>query len=155
MCSALAEIMQIPAAVHHKTDMKKINTINTNSGFVAFASLLVISAVVLIIALSAPLLSVTEITTSLGFAKGNESLAVAEGCAEEALLRLRDDVAYSGATINIGNGSCDISVSGAGANRTINIDATVSVPPDYVKHLEITVQRTGNSINVLTWQEVP
>ncbi|MBP7842672.1 hypothetical protein KA017_01575 [Candidatus Woesebacteria bacterium] len=130
-----------------------MNKKNKN-GFIAFTSLLVVSAVILTIALSIPLLAVTQANTSLGTAKGAEALKLAEGCADEALLRLRDSVTYTGGTLTYGGGSCTIAVSGSGSDRTIDIDATVSVPPDYVKHLQITVKRTGNSINILTWQEV-
>lgn len=124
-----------------------------NDGFVAFTSLLVISAVALIVAISIALLGIGESRASLDFKKGQEVLKAAEGCVEEALLRLRDSGLYSGGALNVGDGSCNIVISGSGSSRTITVEATISDPPDYVRNIEVTVKRTGNSINILTWQE--
>jgi len=123
-------------------------------GFIAFTSLLVISAVALAIATSISLLGITEAKSSLDFKKGQEVLKIAEGCLEESLLRLRDDVNYTTGSLNLSGGSCNITVSGAGANRTISITATIPGPPSYTKNLSATVKRAGNSINLLTWQEI-
>lgn len=127
-------------------------------GFIAFTSLLVVSAVALAIAVSISLLGITEASTSLGFKKGQEVLKIAEGCAEEALLRLRDDATYDldGAEVSLPglDGSCTMDISDTGANRTIDITATISGPPQYVKKLQITAKRAGNSINITSWQEV-
>lgn len=123
-------------------------------GFIAFTSLLVVSAVTLAIAASISLLGIGEANTSLGFKKGQEALKVAEGCAEEALLRLRDNANYADSSLNVGNGSCNISISGTGRDRTINITATIFGPPNYVKKIQVTAKRAGSSINLISWQEV-
>ena len=123
------------------------------NGFIAFTSLLIISAVALAIAASISLLGVDEAKSSLSFKKGQESLKLAEGCLEEALIRLRDDNDYTGGSLNLGDGSCTIGVSGEGNDRTITIQSTISDPPDYIKNLSATVKLTGNSIKLVTWQE--
>lgn len=128
--------------------------LQANEGFIALISVLIISAVTVAIVLSIPLLGITESRSALGFKKGQEVLKIAEGCVEEALLRLRDKANYSGGSLNVGDGSCTISISGTGSDRTVDITATLSVPPDYVKKLQITAKRIGNSINIVTWQEV-
>lgn len=135
--------------------MRQISVaVNKNQqGFIAFTSLLVISAVTLAIAVSISLLGISEANTSLGFKKGQETLKIAESCAEEALLRLRDNASYSGGSLNVGNGSCTISISGTGSDRTIDISATLTGPPDYVKKIQVTAKRVGNSINIVSWQE--
>ncbi len=124
-----------------------------NSGFIALTSVLIISAVVLAIAVSVSLLGIGEANSSLTFARGEETKKVAESCVEEALLRLRDTGSYSGGTLSVGNGSCTIAVSGAGSNKTIDVIATLSGPPQYVRKLQVTVKRVGNSVNVLSWSE--
>lgn len=124
-------------------------------GFIAFTSLLVISAVTLAIALSIPILGVTEANTSLGFAKGQEALKIAEGCNENALIRLRDSAIYTGGNHSVAGGSCSIAVSGSGSSRTITVTATASGKPTYTKRIQTNIQRTGNSINITSWQELP
>lgn len=133
--------------------MKNRLSYNQN-GFIAFTSLLVISTVVFFIAISVPIIGVTEANNSLGFARSQAALKIAEGCNEEALIRLRDDVNYSGGTLNLGYGSCTSVVSGTGSNKTIDTTASLTEPPNFVRRTQITVKRTGNSINILTWQEI-
>lgn len=123
-------------------------------GFIALTSLLVISAAALAVAVSISLLGIGEAKSSLDFKKGQETLKIAEGCVEEALLRLRDNAGYSGGSLNVGDGSCTINISGTDSNWVIDVSAEITGPPDYVRSLQITVKRTGNSINILTWQEV-
>lgn len=124
-----------------------------NQGYIAFSSLLVISAVVLAVSVSVALQGVTESQASLTYKKGQESLVAANGCVEEALIRLRDNVNYTGGNLSLGNSTCVIGLSGVGADRTIVVTSTISDPPDYVKHLQITVKRAGNSVNILSWSE--
>lgn len=127
---------------------------NKKNGFVAIFSIIVICAVALAVAVSISLLGIGEADTSLSYAKGAETQKIAEGCLEEAMLRLRDKSTYSGGSLNIGNGSCTIAVSGTDPDRTIDITATIVGPPLYTKKLQITVKKAGNSINIVSWQEV-
>jgi hypothetical protein len=127
---------------------------NLQMGFVALTTMLVISAVALAASISISLIGVSRVKNSLDFKKGQETLKIAEGCAEAALLGLRDDVDYSGGSLIIGNGTCTIGISGAGSNRTIDVEATISDSSTYVKRLQLTVVRTGNSINIITWKQV-
>lgn len=135
--------------------MKQLNNLPpSRQGFIAFTTILIVSAVTLAIAVSVSLLGITEANTSLGFKKGQETLKIAEGCGEEALLRLRDDSSYSGGSLTVGDGSCAITISGVGSSKTIDITATIIGPPEYVKKIQISAKRIGNSINIISWQEV-
>jgi len=131
----------------------KMNESN-KSGFIAFTSLLVVSVVTLAIAISIPLLGITEANNSLGYKKSQEALKIAEGCVEEGLLRMRDVPIYTGGTLDIGDGSCSISATGSGTMRVMEVAATVSGQPEYSRKIYITAKRKGNSINLLTWQEI-
>ncbi len=130
------------------------NTNKKQAGLMAISSLLIISAVALAIAVSISMIGIGEAQNSLTYKKGAEVLKVAESCVEESLLRLRDDVNYSGGSLQVGNGSCTINVIGAGSDRTIDVTGTISGPPQFVRQLQLTVKRTGQSINILTWQEI-
>lgn len=126
----------------------------SHEGLIAFTSLLIISAVALGISVSIVLLGIGEAGSSLAYKKGQETLKIAEACAEEALLRLRDNVTYSGGTLNVGDGSCTMSISGSGSIRTIDIVATITGPPRFVKSIRVTARRLGNSISITGWNEV-
>jgi len=127
---------------------------NMQEGFVALISIVVISTVALGIAVSISLLGVGEARSALDFKKGNETLKIAEGCIEESLLRLRDNANYTGGSLNVGDGSCAITISDTGADRTIDVEAEITTPVDYIRNIRVTVKRVGNSINVVSWQEM-
>ena len=124
-------------------------------GFIAFTSILVITVVVLAIAVSTSILGIQEANTSLGAKKGIETLTIAESCAEEALLRLRDDAGYTGTVLPlpVGNGSCTIEVTGVGQNFIATSSATIAGPPAYKKKLQVTIKKGGDSVTVSDWRE--
>lgn len=143
--------LQILVAVHHKILM---NQYSHNSGFVAFTSILVISAVVLAIATSISLIGIGSVKSALSGKKGQEALKVAESCVEEGLLRLRDDGNYVGGTLNVGDGFCTISVGGSGVDRTIDAAGSLVGPPSFTKRIRVTLKKAGNSVNITGWQEI-
>ena len=120
------------------------------SAFIAFTSLLVIAAVTLAIAVSVSLIAVSGLKNSLSYKNGKRISQFAEACLEESLLRLRDDIYFTGTSLNINNLSCTIVVSGIGANRTIYIESSTTIPPIYTKKLTASIKRLGNSINLLS-----
>ncbi|MDH5533904.1 MAG: hypothetical protein OEX81_05785 [Candidatus Pacebacteria bacterium] len=126
----------------------------SQQGFVAFTSLIVISAVTLAIATSVALMGIDHAQGSLSISKNQETLAMTKSCAEEALIRLRNVASYSGGTLNMTAGSCIISISGTGGNKTIDITSNISGPPTYTKSVRLTVKRIDGSINIVSWQEL-
>ncbi len=130
---------------------------SSQSGVVAFMTMLVVSAVALAVAVSISLLGVSEARNSLDFKRGHETLKIAEACVEEGLLRLRNEDTYTGTggtPLPVGNGLCTISVSGVTNDRTIDATATLSTTPSVTKSVQVTAKRTGNSINIVSWQEL-
>lgn len=126
-------------------------------GFIAFTSILVISVVILSIAVSTSLLGIQEADTSLVVKKGLETLTIAESCAEEALIRLKDNQTYTGTgatPLPVGNGSCTIEITGVGQNFIATTSATLQGPPMYRKKVQITIKKGGNSIAVSDWREI-
>jgi hypothetical protein len=123
------------------------------SGLTAITSLLIISTVAIGIAISVSLLGITEAQNALSFHQGMRAGYSATSCVEEALLRLRDDVQYSGGSLQVGDASCTIQVSGTGSNRTIVAEGEITGPPSFVKEITVAVKRTGGSITILDWEE--
>jgi hypothetical protein len=123
-------------------------------GFIALTTMLVISAVALAVSISISLIGVSRAKNSLDYIKGQKTLKIAEGCAEVALLELRDDVNYLGGSPTMGDGMCTISISGAGSDRTIDVEATISEASVYVRRLQLTIKRTGNSVNIVSWNQI-
>jgi len=125
------------------------------NGFIAFTSVLVIAAIALAIVMSISLLGINEAQASLSLKKSQETLQIAQSCVEEALLQLRNDNTFSGLTLSVGDGSCSISITETGANKTIDVTADLIGPPDYTRRLRVTARTVHDDVNLLTWEEIP
>jgi hypothetical protein len=123
-------------------------------GYIAFASLLVIAAVTLAVAVSTALLGLREAVTAFAFARGEETLKVAESCIEEALLRLRRSAKYTGGTLSVGEGSCTVTVSGSPSGVLLTSVGTIPGPPAFTKRILVSAKVVGNAVNILSWAEV-
>lgn len=89
-------------------------------GYIALTAIIIILAVTLTVAMSANLLSIDSGTTDLALITGKDAFGAAEACIEEALFQLRSDANYPGSNLNLDDASCTMTVTGTGAERTIN-----------------------------------
>jgi len=119
-------------------------------GFIAITTVLIISALVLMVGIGVSLESIGEIKMGLQRSLSSESYYLANLCVEEALMKLKEDSAYLGdEIINLGNGSCTIlPIEG---NWTIKISASSS---DQVKKIKLIVSQINPEIIVDSWEEV-
>lgn len=123
-------------------------------GSIALISLLVISAFTLILAVK-----MAESGISIGYqhvnnVSGQTSYYGAEGCFEEALIKIEDDTSFSGETINFASGSCVITVSGVNP-KTVDVTLTQG---DYQQTFRgiVNVTQNGHAINasLSSWEEI-
>lgn len=125
-----------------------------SKGFIALISILAISAIGGTIALGLILLGINSTRTSLVYIQSAQARALANACAEEALMKLRESIYYSGnETVSLTSGSCQIqTISGTGnTNRTINTTATVS---SATRKVQVIVATVNPAISLTSWQEV-
>lgn len=125
-------------------------------GVAALLTIVIISTAALIMAYSASILGLGELEMGYDSQQGGEAFSAADGCMEEALRQLRIDTGYSGDSLNLSNGSCIISISGAGNDRIITVIGTVG---DYNKKIETDITFsdsaiTGVVITINSWQEL-
>ena len=125
-------------------------------GAIALISLLIITAVALAIGLSLNLLGIDEMRMGFRESKSSETYHVAESCLEEALMRFKRDANYSGGTLQIGNGSCNINIVVNGSQRTITVTGTVD---QLIRKIQtvINVLNDGTTFGneTVDWQEIP
>jgi len=124
-----------------------------NKGFIALTSILVISVVALSIAVSVAILGVGEAKNSLDYKKGIEALRIAEACAEEGLLRSRNDLSFTSGGLSFQNGTCNIQVTDTGSGSQVDVEGIVTGPPNYHKNIRILSEQDGNGVTIVTWQE--
>jgi hypothetical protein len=107
-------------------------------GYIALASILVISVVIVVIGTSVALLSINEIQSSLSNKKSEQGLGFVDSCVEEALLRLNEEIAIP-ALLTLPEGTCTATVnSQTGANWTFTVNGTSE---GYSKTVRVSVIR--------------
>ncbi|MEK7453097.1 MAG: hypothetical protein AAB614_02570 [Patescibacteria group bacterium] len=138
--------------------IKKIDTKfkfqNSQRGFAALLTIVVVSVAVLILAYSASILGLGELDLGYTSQKGEEAFAIADGCMEESFRRLRLNVVYLGETITTSNGLCVISVVAVGSDRTITV--TANTTDFYYKKIEANITLSSDILPVITinsWAE--
>lgn len=127
---------------------------NNQKGFVALISILIIGAIVLTISIGLSLRSIGETNMSLGEQESHRALALANLCAEQALMKLENTLNYAGGEpVTIGSKSCDIlTISGSGNfNRTIKTQSVVS---GYTKKVRVEVSQISPTMQITSWEEV-
>lgn len=119
-------------------------------GFVALVTVLIVSALVLIVTIGLSLRTIDEMEMGLQKSLSSETYYFANLCAEDALMKLKANSNYSGdEVINIGKGSCTIlPIEG---NWTIKISASFS---GQVKKMRLVISQIHPEIVVDSWQEV-
>lgn len=134
-----------------KNFLMPVKKTQKRKGYVALSSLLVISAVVLMVVISASLLSLSEGQMGDSVRKGEEAFFFVEGCLEEALLRARDSSVYEGGVLNLPDGQCTIDIIKDDGNWTV----TASGSKDgYQRSVEAQIRRGCDQIELISWQEV-
>lgn len=125
-------------------------------GLIALITVLIISAVILLIILSTNLLGIDVAQIGLKKYKSSQAIYLANACAEEALFQLLQDFDnISGGKLTINGETCSFSINLAQhTTRTRTILAQSQVE-NFVKKLNIYVLKYGERLKIIDWQEVP
>ncbi|KKT49402.1 MAG: hypothetical protein UW40_C0021G0005 [Parcubacteria group bacterium GW2011_GWF2_44_17] len=115
--------------------------------------MLVIGAVGLAITISLILLGLGSSRTSFALEQSNQTKALTNACAEEAMQQIRDSMSFTGnGNLSLGQGTCNYTVtSQGGQNRTITALGTVGT---IVRKVKIIISKINPTITVTSWQEV-
>jgi len=129
-----------------------MNILSTKTkGYIAITTVLLISAVTLMIAVTVTLVSINEGQSSLASSKGEERLSFVDGCMEDAILKIRNSASYAGGTTTTPDGNCSITVSKVGSVYTVTAS-----PADltFMKKLQAVVTRGASTVTITSWQEI-
>jgi len=130
--------------------MMRVRT-NNQQGYIALIAVIIIVAATLAISLSLNILSIGETQAGLIKQQSVQVFGIADTCMQEAYLRLERESEYSGASLNINDGSCAIIVTDAGADKLIVVTAALQ---DIQRKLESLVTVNGNQVTVQYWKEL-
>jgi hypothetical protein len=122
-------------------------------GSIALITILVVSAILLIVVLGA---SESQITTSyqyLNTTSNKSTYYFAESCLEEAMGQIKIDENYSGNTVDFtdDNASCDIDIAGDNINITVNYE---NYTQDYQAEISISTNGEANNVRLLNWEKI-
>ena len=126
--------------------MKKI----TNSSGQVLVTLLVFMVISIIITSAAVVILLVNSESGTKTVLGDEAYYTAESGAENALLRLLRDPYYNGETLQIGNGTATIAISGANP-KTIQSIGKVG---NFTRTIQVTTSYTDNVLTVTSWKEL-
>jgi len=100
--------------------------IKNQSGLTALVTLVIISFVALLVALSVNLISISEMQMGYEQSRSAKAFWAAEACLDEALIRLKRDTNYSSGSLTIDQATnCNISIAPSGNKRIITTTGTV------------------------------
>lgn len=128
-------------------------TADSNRGFIALISAVVISAVLLLIVVSSGLLSINSRSNILDSELKERSDSTADACADEALYQLALDASYPGGTYSLNSlDKCTVGkITNPAGNTQFEVQATSS--NNSVTSLKV-VANSGD-LSIISWEEIP
>ncbi len=122
----------------------------TQRGYIALMTALVISAILVLIAVSGGLSGFFSRFSALDDELKAQSLALADSCGSQVRLALINDPNYiGGQAISLGDGSCAILPTTSDNPRTFKISAQTKDA-----HTNLIIVLDANSADINSWQEV-
>lgn len=128
--------------------------INKQKGSIALISILIISAILILLVLGSSEGNISTSYQYLNKESGKTSYYTAEACLEETIIRIEADTTFSGTTLAIGDTTCQSTVSNDTpklvlinvnyGNYSENFQATVSV----------TTSGQANNATLLSWGKI-
>lgn len=121
-----------------------------DSGYIALTTVILLSAVIILITTATSLLAIGEAQSSFALFNGENTLTFVEGCMEDALLKSQASATYSGGTITRPEGTCIITVT-----KNVNvwtITATTTATP-YTRTIQAIITRS-TSLTLTSWKEL-
>lgn len=122
-------------------------------GYVALFGVIIIGALALVIGLSFMAWALNSTKSSRDYNSSQQAKALANACAEQALLEISNSTSYTGSTtLTIGSGQCTYVVSNlGGSNRQINASGTIN---SVTRRAKILIDQVSPSINITSWEEL-
>jgi len=129
-----------------------MRSLNLRKSYIAFTTLLILSAVFLLVGVTMTIISIFQAQQSLSQEIGSRAYGLAEGCAADALLDSFYDDNYAGGTRTYPEGSCTVSVSKVGDNWVLDVESVLAA--GYRKRVRVNILRETSGIQVLSWKQV-
>ena len=121
-----------------------------NQGYIALTSLIVVTALVILIGISVSTLSINDLQSSFAAFRNEEGIDLIESCVEDALLRLNEEGSIPG-SITIAGRTCSVTSTQEGNNWDFTVESSNE---GYTKKIRVTASRTS-TVSITSWKEAP
>jgi len=133
--------------------MKKY-TINNKKGSIALIGVLIISAILIILTIGMSESNLSLMDEYLNNESSQNMYHIAEGCLEETIIRIEDNVSFSGTTLGLGDVICVSSVTGT-TTKTISIELTyLNYTQNFSAQVSVTTNGQANNVSLLNWGKI-
>lgn len=129
--------------------MKRIRMQSLHKGQ-ALVSLLFFMVVAMSVSSAAVVVILVNSRSTTRVEQGSNARILAESGAENAILRLLRDPSYSGETLEVGDGTASITVTGSDT-KTITSDGALG---SFTRTVRVTTELTNGILNITSWQEI-
>lgn len=127
--------------------------LRSRRGYILLLSILVIGAIGSVILSSLMLLGINASQVGMSIQQSGQALNYAQGCADYALLQLRNSLNFTGnEMLTYTNGTCEILTVG-GVDNGNRILCTEGQAGDSIRRLEIIVSQVLPQTKISSWQE--
>jgi len=118
----------------------------SKDGYIMIITVIIIGAIVSVVLVETALTSITELQDASIYSHGVAARIQAESCMDEALIQVNRDNDYTGETLDLGSGTCDIAITGVDNSRTVSVTGELN---DYEHSLSAEV--TLDTFSVDEW----
>ncbi len=118
-------------------------------GYVALITILIISALLMGVLMSIPLITADNLKSTLALKRGIQVGEIAKSCAEIGIIQTQRDEHYVGETLSISGGSCIIEVTAIEDGKEIVVSAELN---GYEKGFIIQTEALGRSVSIKSWE---
>ena len=133
--------------------MKNLRT--NQQGSIALITIMIISAILLILVLGTSESQVSTSYQQLNTNSGKYAYYISEACLEEVMSRFKDDSSYAGGTLTPdSDAECAVTVTGDGT-KTVDITTVYgNYTNSYQAQISITSNGQANNIRLLNWEKI-
>lgn len=129
----------------------KLRSAADREGGQTLIMLLSFMATAIILTTTAAAVTVANITANSQYTYGERAYQIAQTGIDNAVLRLVRDPAYAGETLDVGDGTVIISISGS-TTKTITATATAG---NFSRTIVATAEIANNTVTLTGWNESP
>ncbi len=132
----------------------KNHTIKNNRGAIALIGVLIISAILIILTIGMSESNLSLMDEYLNNESSQNMYHIAEGCLEETIIRIEDNVSFLGTTLDMGDVICVSSVTGT-TTKTISIELTyLNYTQNFSAQISVTTNGQANNVLLLNWGKI-